>query len=210
MAFHDYGFAVTSDNRIDLPSAETMSPPQRAIYDAVVSGPRGRMVGPLRAVIHSPDLADKWQKLGEYLRYQTVLPEPLKELAILVCGRRWNSDVEWAIHSKIARKAGISDSVIAAIEAGQSVSFADEAQREVYDFSRLLLHHGQVSDPVYAAIRERWGDQGVVELTGLVGYYSMVAMMVNAHLVPVPEGEGSGISPLGPMLTNLAGSEYRP
>lgn len=210
MAIHDYGFAVSQDHRIDLPSAETMSPPQRAIHDAVVSGPRGRMVGPLRAVIHSPDLADRWQKLGEYLRYNTVLPEALKELAIVVCGRRWNSDVEWAIHSRIASKAGIADSVIAAIEAAEVVSFSDVAQQEIYDFTRLLLQHGQVSDPVYVAIRERWGDRGVVELTGLVGYYSMVAMMVNAHLIPVPEGEGAGIRPLGPNLTELAASEYRP
>jgi 4-carboxymuconolactone decarboxylase len=209
MTDRNYGFAVTSESRVELPTPEAMSPAQRTIYDAVVSGPRGRMVGPLRAVIHSPDLADRWQKFGEFLRYGTVLPHKLSELAIITCGRRWNSDVEWSIHSRIAREAGLSDAVIRAIDAGNAVSFDDPAEREIYDFTRSLLHHGQVSDPAYAAIRARWGDQGVVELTGLVGYYSMVAMMVNAHLIPIPEGEGPGVTPLSAELTVLGESEHQ-
>ncbi|KQX34351.1 carboxymuconolactone decarboxylase [Devosia sp. Root436] len=206
----DYGFSVSANDRVTLPSAQDMSPEQRVIHDAVVNGPRGRMVGPLRAVIHSPELADKWQKFGELLRYRTVLPERLSELAIIVCGRRWNSDVEWAIHSRIASAAGLSEIVIAALENAVTVPFTDIEEHEVYEFSRLLLLHGQVSDEVYAAIRRRWGDRGVVELTGLVGYYSMVALMVNTHLVPIPEGEGPGIRPLGAALTDLPASEYRP
>lgn len=209
MTDRNYGFSVSPGNRVELPTPEAMSPAQRKIYDAVVSGPRGRMVGPLRAVIHSPNLADRWQKFGEFLRYDTVLPHKLSELAIITCGRRWNSDVEWSIHSRIAREAGLSETVIRAIDAGEAVSFADPAEREIYDFTRSLLHHGQVSDPDYAAIRARWGDQGVVELTGLVGYYSMVAMMVNAHLIPIPEGEGAGVTALSAELTTLGESEHR-
>lgn len=210
MSKQDYGFNVSSESRIDLPSRQDMSPDQRAIFDEVVGGPRGRMVGPLRAVIHSPELADKWQKLGELIRYRTTLPEQLKELAILACGRRWNSDLEWAVHSRAARAAGITDAVILALENAEPVRFARLEEYEVYEFSRLLLHHGQVSDEVYGPIQNRWGASGVVELTAIVGYYSMVAMMVNAHLIPLPEGEGPGIRPLGPALTELPASEHCP
>lgn len=202
-----YGFPVSSKDRIGFPTPEDMSAEQREVYDAVVSGPRGRMVGPLRAVIHSPELADKWQRIGELVRYRTVLPEDLKELAIVACGRRWNSDVEWAVHSRIAAKSGISAQAIAAIEAGTEVPLEREEEREIYEFTRLLLQHGQVPDAEYSAVRTRWGDRGVVELTAIIGYYSMVAMMVNVHLIPVPEGEGPGIRRLGPQLTDLAPSE---
>lgn len=209
MSRHDYGFPVSADNRIELPQPEDMTAEQRAVHDAVVSGPRGRMVGPLRAVIHSPELADKWQQLGALIRYRTVLPEALKELAIVVCGRRWNSDVEWAVHSRVAKAAGISAAALEQIENAQPVEFSSQPEHEIYEFTRFLLQHGQVPDAIYAAIRQRWGDRGVVELTGIVGYYTMVAMMVNTHLIPVPEGEGSGIRPLGAALTELPASEVR-
>ena len=209
MGPQDYSFTVSPDVRVNLPGPEQMTSEQRAVYDDVVAGRRGRMVGPLRAVIHSPELATRWHRIGEFLRFNTVLPAPLSELAILACGRRWNSDVEWAVHARVARQAGIAEDVIEAIEAGRTVEFTDPEQLEVYRFAQMLLHTGQVSDPVYAAIRDRWQDRGVVELTGLVGYYSMVAMMVNVHLVPVPDGEGPGIRALGPDLTDLPEGELR-
>jgi 4-carboxymuconolactone decarboxylase len=202
-----YGFPVSNADRIGFPEPDEMNAEQRAVYDDVVSGPRGRMVGPLRAVIHSPELADKWQKIGEFVRYRTVLPEELKELAIITCGRRWNSDVEWAVHSQVAARAGISLQAIKAIEAGSEVVLERVEEREIYEFTRLILKHGQVSDAAYSAVRTRWGDRGVVELTAIIGYYSMVAMMVNVHLIPVPEGEGPGIRRLGPLLTELAPSK---
>lgn len=204
---HDYGFPVTATIRVPLPEPAQMTPEQLAIHSAMVKGPRGRMVGPMRAVVHSPELADRWQKFGELVRYRMVLPEELKELAILACGRHWNSDVEWAVHRTAANKAGVSADTIAAIEAARPVRFARLEHREVYEFTRLLLRHGQVPDDAYAAIRSRWGDRGVVELTAIVGYYSMVAMMVNVHLVPVPAEDGPGIHPLGSNRTELAESE---
>src|SRR5262245_39685288 len=84
--------------RIPLLTVEQMSPEQRRFYDEVVSGPRGRMIGPLRAAIHSPELAALWSQLGEFLRYRTCLPLRLNELAIVVTARRWTSQVEWWVH----------------------------------------------------------------------------------------------------------------
>ena len=91
--------------RIPLPSPETMTPEQRRVYDSIVTGPRGRLVGPLRAALHRPELAEKWQQFGELLRYRTSLPPMLSELAILVTARHCRSNLEWHIHEQMAIKA---------------------------------------------------------------------------------------------------------
>lgn len=182
---------MTSDRsgRISLPGPDALSPAQKDVVNAILSGPRGKIVGPLRAVIHSPELADHWQKLGAFVRYSTQLPEVLTELAILVCARRWNSEVEWAIHSRIARTAGLGERIIAALLAGEAPDFDDPVAGEIYDYVRELQMCGTVSDAAYRPVLERWGEQAIVELTAIAGYYSMVAMMLNAHKVPLPEGE---------------------
>lgn len=172
--------------RITLPDPEDMTPAQKQVFEDVINGPRGVVVGPLRAVIHSPELADRWQRLGEFVRYKTVFPEILSELAILISARRWNSDVEWGIHRRIAEGAGLEVDVIEAIRDGHAPSSEDERIGEIYAFVQELQMSAKVSDPIYIAIKDRWGEQGIVELTGLVGYYTMVAMMLNAHHVPFP------------------------
>lgn len=173
--------------RIPLLRVEDMTPDQRAVYDEVMAGPRGRMIGPLLAAIHSPELAVKWSQFGEYLRYRTCFPKALNELAILVCGRRWSSQVEWWVHARAAEDAGVSREVIDAIRTGQTPVFRAEAEYEIYEFARLLQTSAEVPDTLHGAIVARWGVRGVVELTALIGYYTMVAMTLNAHEIPVPE-----------------------
>ncbi|POR45306.1 carboxymuconolactone decarboxylase family protein [Bosea psychrotolerans] len=174
--------------RLHLPAVDEMTPDQRKVYDEVVSGPRGRLVGPLRAVIHSPELATRWSRLGEFLRYATLLPARLNELAIIVAGRHWNSQLEFYIHAEAAKAAGLDAASIEAIRLGQAPVFAEDEEREVYEYARLLLQTGSVSDEVHAAIVERWGPRGAVELTGVIGYYTMVSMTLNAHGIPLPDG----------------------
>jgi len=93
--------------RIPLPGPEEMTPAQRRVHDAIISGPRGTLIGPLRAAIHNPELAERWSALGEILRFRTSLPKRLSELAILVTGRRWTSQVEWWVHARAAADAGL-------------------------------------------------------------------------------------------------------
>jgi 4-carboxymuconolactone decarboxylase len=175
--------------RISFPTPETMTEAQRQVYDQIVSGPRRTLVGPLRAALHNPVLADRWQRLGQVLRFETSLPTHLNELAILVTARRWNSDLEWAIHAGDADRAGLDPAIAEAIRTCTLPDFGtDAAAREIYDFAAELLQHGDVSDPAYAAIVARWGEVGAVELTAVIGYYSMVAMTLNVHRVPLPEG----------------------
>lgn len=172
--------------RIPLFGAGQIPEAQRDVFEKIVSGPRGTLVGPLRAALHNPSLADRWQALGQVLRYETCLPPKLNELAILVTGRHWNSELEWTIHCGEARNAGLAEAIIAKIHACEAPEFEDEDERWVYEFARDLLRRGHVGDSIYGKILQRWGDTGVVELTALVGYYTMVALTLNAHRIPLP------------------------
>lgn len=174
--------------RIPLPSMETMTPEQRRVYDAVVSGPRGELKGPLRAALHRPELADKWQQFGELLRYRTSFPATLSELAILVTARHCNSAVEWVIHEEMAVKAGLARDIIEDLRAGRRPATNDSDALAVYDFADELNRCNNVGDAAYRRVLERWEAVGVVELTALVGYYTMVAMTLNTHQIPLPEG----------------------
>ncbi len=174
--------------RIPLPSPEEMSPEQRRVYDAIVTGPRGRLVGPLRAALHRPELAEKWQQLGELLRYRTSLPPMVSELAILVTAWHCRSNLEWHIHEQMAIAANLPRSVIDQISAGIRPESDQPDVGLVYDYACELNQHCKVSEPVYKRALERFGVNGVVELTALIGYYTMVAMTLNAHEIPLPEG----------------------
>jgi 4-carboxymuconolactone decarboxylase len=174
--------------RIPLPTPDTMTAEQRRVYDAIVTGPRGTLVGPLRAALHNPELADKWQQLGALLRYRTSLPPDMSEIAILVTARRWNCQVEWHMHAIAATQAGIAADVIEAIRQNRRPDAANAKQLAIYEFAVELTANGTVSPARYDAVRATWGEVGVVELTALVGYYTMVAMTLNAHEIPLPAG----------------------
>jgi 4-carboxymuconolactone decarboxylase len=174
--------------RIPLPAPEDMTSEQRRVYDAIVTGPRGRLVGPLRAALHRPELAQKWQEFGELLRYRTSLPPMLSELAILVTAQHCRCDLEWHIHEQMAVNAELPRPVIDKVRSGSRPALDNADILMVYDFARELNERNTVSESVHARVREHFGVVGVVELTALIGYYTMVAMTLNAHEIPLPEG----------------------
>ncbi len=174
--------------RIPLPSPDTMDAAQRPVYDRIVSGPRGKIQGPLRAALHNPELADRWQALGALLRYGTSLPPRLSELAILVTGRACDSPFEWYAHRLEGEKAGLESPIIEALLAQQEPPGLSADDALVWRFSVELNRHRSVSDATYAAAVARFGARTVVELTALIGYYTMVAMTLNCHEIPLPEG----------------------
>lgn len=174
--------------RISLFPTETMDAAQRAVHDRIVSGPRGRIQGPLRAALHNPELADKWQALGALLRYGTGLPPRLSEIAILVTGRACSSPFEWYAHRIEAEKAGIEQPIIEALLAQTEPPGLSEEDAAVYHYAVELNRHKSVSDATYAVALQRFGERTVVELTALIGYYTMVAMTLNCHEIPLPEG----------------------
>jgi 4-carboxymuconolactone decarboxylase len=194
--------------RIPLPSLETMTPDQRVVYEKVISGPREALVGPLRAALHCPELADRWQSLGVLLRFQTSIPPRLSELVILVTARRWNSQIEWYIHAEAARKAVLPDAVIEAIRQGRSPEFDDPNEAAVYEYARELQDSGQVSESIYEKVLDRLGIVGIVELTAIIGYYTMVSMTLNAHEIPLPDGAKPPLAPVSRQAGEGPGAHF--
>ncbi len=176
-------------SRLTVLAESDMNEAQRRAADAIRSGPRSGLRGPFNAWLRSPELCDQAQKLGAFVRFGTSLPQRLKELAILVTARFWNAQFEWYAHARIAREEGLGEAVIAAIHARARPEFTEADEELVYDFSRALHETHQIDDALYAKAVERFGEAGVVELVGVLGYYTLVSMTLNAFQVPVPEGE---------------------
>ena len=167
---------------------DAMDDAQRTVLDKIVSGPRGKIQGPLRAALYNAELADKWQALGALLRYRTTLPPRLSEIAILVTGRACNSPFEWYAHRLEAEKAGIDAPFIDALLAQAEPSGMSDDDAAIHRFAVELNRDRSVSDATYAQALARFGPRAVVELTALIGYYTMVAMTLNCHEIPLPEG----------------------
>ncbi len=165
-----------------------MTPEQRTVYDAVLAGPRGEIKGPLLAALHRPELADKWQAFGELLRFRTSVPPRHTELAILVTARYCNCPFEWYAHDGPARSAGLEPDYLAAIRASRKPTFENALDAAVYEFALQLQLQKNVTDEIYGQILSAYGVVGVVELTAVIGYYTMVAMTLNAHRIPLPPG----------------------
>ncbi|MYM25567.1 carboxymuconolactone decarboxylase family protein [Duganella sp. FT135W] len=168
-----------------IPFAE-MSAAQQVAAQVVIDGPRGGLYGPFVPLVRSPELMSATQQMGEYLRYRSAIGTRLTELAILVTARHWSQQVEWAIHAPIARDYGIAQEVIAAIAARErpAALLADEAL--VYEFCVQLHQQQRVDDATYAAALAAFGEQGVVDLMGINGYYTFLAMVMNAAQTAVP------------------------
>ncbi|QLC26411.1 carboxymuconolactone decarboxylase family protein [Parasphingopyxis algicola] len=165
-----------------------LSPAQRRVHDAIQSGERGVVEGPLRIWLESAEFADRAQSLGAFCRYGTVLPPRLSELAIIITGAHWKAGFEWHVHAPIAIESGLPAADVEAIRQGDAPSFEHEDERIVYDFTTELLRARQVSDTNFERARDLLGDQGVVELVGLLGYYGLISMTINAFQIPLPDG----------------------
>jgi len=159
---------------------------QRAAAHDIIAGPRGALYGPFVPLLRSPELMGYAQRLGEYLRYRSAIGVRLSELAILVTAREWDQQVEWAIHAPIAQQVGVPADVVAAIARRErpAALLVDEAV--VYDFCLELHRHKRVSDRVYDDALALFGEQGVVDLMGVNGYYTFLAMVMNTARTAAP------------------------
>jgi 4-carboxymuconolactone decarboxylase len=167
---------------------EEMTPEQRTLIDHLLSGPRGSVNGPFNAMLRSPELGDLQQAIGAYVRFKTSIPHKLNELAILMTGRHWNAQYEWYAHKRIALEAGLGPAVIADIAAGKRPANMPPDEEIVYNFTRELNETKQVSDATFKAAVEKFGERGVVDLVGTVGYYHLVSMLLNLDRYPLPDG----------------------
>jgi 4-carboxymuconolactone decarboxylase len=161
---------------------------QKACADEIVQGPRGALVEPFIPMLRSPELCTHAQRLGEYLRYRSAIGLRLSELAILVTARHWDQEVEWAIHAPIALKQGLSPQVVEAIGLNQTPNFSQADEKIVHDFARQSLVDKRVSDETWALALAHFGEQGAVDLLGIVGYYTMLSVVMNGARTPAPQG----------------------
>src|SRR5262249_6751144 len=169
---------------------EAMSEAQRRVYDEIRTGPRAKAAkdagGLFDPWLRSPEMAMHAQRLGAFVRYKTSMPKRLSELAILVTARSWSCPFEWVTHEEEARGAGLAPDIMRAIARRETPRFAAADEAAVYEFSRALHERRGVGDDAYRTAVEQLGEQGVVELVGLLGYYTLVAMTLNAFKVAIP------------------------
>ena len=171
-----------------------MTDAQRKAYDGIVSGPRGGARGPFNALLRSPDLADRVQRVGEYVRFNSSLPRHLNELAILVVARYWTAQYEWYAHRQLALEAGLSPAIADDLAAGKRPAGMKDDEAALFDFCKELHETKAVSDATYARALEHFGERGVIDLVGVSGYYTLVSMVLNVDRHPLPEG----VAPLPP------------
>lgn len=168
-----------------------MSEAQRRVFDAIAGGPRGGVRGPFGALLRNPELADRVQKLGEQLRFNSSLPPRLNEFAILVNARFWESNYEWFAHRPLAIKAGLPESIVADLELNRRPGGMQPDEELVYDFCDTLHRKHFVSDALFERAVALLGERGVVDLVGVSGYYTLVSMMLNVAQIPLPAGAKS-------------------
>jgi len=164
------------------------SPAQRQVAAEIVAGPRGELRGPFVPLIYSPALAAQVQKLGEYLRFGTRLPNDLLELAVLVTARRFGCPNIWHSHRALALKAGLAPAIVAAIATDRRPEAMSEDESIVFDFARELVGDIKVGDHAFDRVAARWDRATAMDLTGVCGYYTLLAMVLNTAQVPLPDG----------------------
>jgi 4-carboxymuconolactone decarboxylase len=174
---------------------DEMSEAQLRVVDDAIAGKRGTAPPPLMAWLHSPELAQRAQRFGEFVRFDTSLPPHLSELAILITARFWTSHYEWFAHKRIGLEAGVDKEVIEAIARRAEPKLADPKAKAVYAFSKALHESHQVPADIYAEAVKELGQKAVVELVGLLGYYTLISMTLNTFEIGLPDGASSELEP---------------
>ena len=175
-------------SRLPAVNPELLDAEQRVVYDAIANGPRKGVPGPLGIWLHRPKLADRAQALGQYCRYDSSLAPRLSELAILLLGRHWLAEYEWATHKPFALEAGLPLHVIDAIRDGRTPDFAHRDEEVVYAFITQLHANRGIDDALYAQAAQTLGRDGIVDLVGIAGYYTLISMTIKVFNVPLSAG----------------------
>jgi 4-carboxymuconolactone decarboxylase len=189
LLFAGSAFALTGERMPEM-TLEKMTPAQRSIAEAIMNGPRGRMSGPFNAWLRKPELADRLQKVGEYVRFNTSLDKRINEMAILMTAQAWGVQYEWYAHAPLALKAGLDPAVVAAIGAGRRPENMKDDEAIVWEFTTQLRRDHSVDDATYAKALEKFGEPGIIDLIAVNGYYDVVSMTLNvARVKPPAEAE---------------------
>jgi 4-carboxymuconolactone decarboxylase len=180
--------------RLKLLSPGEMSPDQKETYDESIAGKRGAPPAPMMAWLNSPEMARHATRLGGVLRFDTIFPAKLSEIAILVTARHWTSHYEWYAHKRLALKGGMDPKIIEDIRDRRTPSFNDPKGRMIYDVARSLHEARGLTRTLYDEAVKVLTLRGLVEIIGLCGYYTMVSMTLNTFEFDLPEAELSELA----------------
>jgi 4-carboxymuconolactone decarboxylase len=184
--------------RLPLPSPESMTEEQRAAAERLRAGPRKAVKGPFIPLLRSPELMNRLEKVGEYLRFQSALPRRLSEFATLLVARTWSQQFEWVTHVPLALAAGTSRETIDALREGCRPESMSEAEAKVHDFVCELLNTRGVAQTTYESVVAELGEQGVVDLTAIVGYFTSISMVLNVACTPPEPNDAVELLPAFP------------
>ena len=177
---------MSDSNRMPPIPKDQWTDAQRVAADEFAKSRQQDVFGPFAVMLRSPEVMLRASALGEYMRYRTVLPARLNELIILITARHWTQQFEWYVHQPSALKAGLHPDIVNAVAEGRRPDGMPEEEAIVHDFTIELLRSQNLSDPVYASAVARFGEQGVIDMVGVAGYYSFLSMIMNTARTPVP------------------------
>ena len=179
---------ASAQNRFPMIPADKQTDAQKKVVAEITSGPRGSFAGPFVPLLRSPELENRLQKVGEYLRYSGAIGRRNTEFVILITARVWTQQYEWGQHAPIAEKEGVKPETIAAIADGRRPANMTDDEEMLYNFADELLRNKTVSDPTFARVKAKFGEQGVIDMTALMGYYTALAMIMNVAQTPGDAG----------------------
>ena len=211
----DQSSAQEADRRFKILQPAEMTDSQKDLVKSIQSGPRAKVAGsaansgggtvgsPFNVFLRSPELGEHLQQVGSYIRFRSSLGFKLNELAILLVARHWTSQYEWFAHHRLALQAGLDPEIAEAISKSERPKKMGPDEALIYEFTTELLETKQVRDQTFSAVKDRFGEQGVMDLIAVAGYYVLVSMVLNVDRTPVP---GNANPPLAPLLTRQATS----
>jgi 4-carboxymuconolactone decarboxylase len=175
---------MSGPERMPALDIDAMNEQQKAAAQELIAGPRGAVFGPFIPLLRSPDLMNRLQKVGEYLRYQSVLDTRINEFVMLVVSREWTQQFEWCMHYPLALKAGVKEETLASLAEGSRPKGMPADEEVAYDVCEELTRTHGLSDGTYQEALSAFGEQGIIDMLGLIGYFTTVSMVMNVARTP--------------------------
>ena len=189
------GEAMAQDRMPEI-SPEKMTPAQKKAAEEFLAERKTAVFGPFVPLLRSPEAMQRARAMGDYLRFRSVLPPKLNEFVILITARQWTQQYEWDVHYPIAIKAGLKPEIAKAVAEGRRPAGMAEDEETVYEFCIELHRNQSVSDATYARALAKFGEQGVMDMVCVNGYYTFLAMVLNVARTPLPKGSKPALAPL--------------
>jgi 4-carboxymuconolactone decarboxylase len=183
-----------TEMRLKLLSPGEMNPDQKSTYDESIASKRGKPPPPMMAWLNSPEMAKHATRLGAFLRFDTLFPAKLSEIAILVTARHWTSHYEWYAHKRLALNGGMDPKIIDDIRDRRTPTFDDPKGQMIYEVAKSLHEGHGLSNRLYDDAVKVLSERGLVEIIGLCGYYTMVSMTLNTFEFDLPDGQVSELA----------------